>query len=255
METRDHMRILAAPEHSRNRVGAGGSAEAHMIPWKLLDSARVPGGGPELRLYQRGEELSIRIVGRGELMNSRVHGSEDALAELTCARLAGRAHSRVLIGGLGMGFTLAAALRQLGPDAEVVVAELVPAVVEWNRGPLAGAAGHPLEDRRVTVRVADVAQILSKEAQAYDAILLDVDNGPEGLTRRDNDWLYSVNGLGAAFAALRPGGVLAVWSAGPDRDFSERLRRVGFEAEEVRVRARANRKGARHIIWLAARAA
>jgi spermidine synthase len=255
METRDHMRILAAPEHSRNRVGAGGSAEAHMIPWKLLDSARVPGGGPELRLYQRGEELSIRIVGRGELMNSRVHGSEDALAELTCARLAGRAHSRVLIGGLGMGFTLAAALRQLGPDAEVVVAELVPAVVEWNRGPLAGAAGHPLEDRRVTVRVADVAQILSKEAQAYDAILLDVDNGPEGLTRRDNDWLYSLNGLGAAFAALRPGGVLAVWSAGPDRDFSERLRRIGFEAEEVRVRARANRKGARHIIWLAARAA
>jgi spermidine synthase len=255
MEPRSHTRILAAPERSRNRVGAGGSAEARMIPWKLLDSAQVPGGGPGLRLYQRGEELSIRIVGRGELMNSRVHGSEEALADLTCARLAGRVHPRVLIGGLGMGFTLAAALRHLASDAEVVVAELVPAVVEWNRGPLAGVAGHPLEDRRVTVRVGDVAQILKAEARAYDAILLDVDNGPEGLTRRDNDWLYSLSGLSAAFAALRPGGVLAVWSAGPDRDFSERLRRVGFEPEEVRVRARANRKGGRHIIWLAGRAA
>jgi spermidine synthase len=224
-----------------------------MIPWKLLASAQVPGGGPELRLYQRGEELSIRIVGRGELMNSRIHGSEEALADLTCAPLSGCARPRVLIGGLGMGFTLAAALRHLGSGAEVVVAELVPAVVEWNRGPLAEVAGRPLEDRRVTVRVADVAQILSGEAQAYDAILLDVDNGPEGLTRRDNDRLYGASGLSAAFAALRPGGVLAVWSAGPDRDFSERLRRAGFEAEEMRVRARAHRKGARHVIWLARR--
>jgi spermidine synthase len=247
------LRIRAA-ECSHYRVGPGGSTEARMIPWKLLDSAQVPGGGPELRLYQRGEELSIRLVGLGELMNSRVHGSEEALADLTCAQLAGRASPRVLIGGLGMGFTLAAALRHLASDAEVVVAELVPAVVEWNRGPLAGVAGHPLEDRRVTVRVGDVAQILNAEVRAYDAVLLDVDNGPEGLTRRDNDWLYGLSGLSAAYAALRPGGVLAVWSAGPDRDFSERLRRAGFEAEELRVRSRANRKGARHIIWLARRA-
>ncbi len=224
-----------------------------MIPWKLLDSAAVPGGGAELRLYQRGEELAIRIAGRGELMSSRAHGSEEALAVLACSRLATRAPVRVLIGGLGMGFTLAAALRHLGSEAEVVVAELVPAVVQWNRGPLAHLAGHPLADPRVAVRVADVAQILRSEARAYDAVLLDVDNGPQGLTRRTNDWLYSLAGLSAAFAALRPGGVLAVWSAGPDRDFSERLRRVGFEAEEVQVRSHAQRKGARHTLWLTVR--
>jgi spermidine synthase len=181
-------------------------------------------------------------------MNSRVHGSEDALAEQTCARLAGRAKPRLLIGGLGMGFTLAAALRQLDEQAQVVVAELVPAVVAWNRGPLGEPAGHPLQDPRVTVREGDVARILSAEQQGYDAILLDVDNGPEGLTRKENDWLYGVNGLNAAYTALRPGGVLAVWSAGPDPDFMQRLRKVGFEVEEVRVRAHGS-KGARHVIW------
>ena len=223
-----------------------------MIPWKLLDRAPVPGGGGELLLYQRGEEFSIRIAGRGELMNSRVHGSEDALAALTCARLVERERPRLLIGGLGMGFTLAAALRELGPDAEVVVAELVPAVVAWNRGPLGAPAGNPLLDARTTVREGDVARILRAEQQAFDAILLDVDNGPEGLTRDANDWLYGSDGLAAAFAALRPGGVLAVWSAGGDSDFTDRLRRTGFEAEEVRVRARIS-KGARHTIWLARR--
>ena len=223
-----------------------------MNPWILLDSAQVPGNGGELQLYQRGDELSIKIAGHGELMNSRVHGSEDALAEKTCARLVDCVQPRLLIGGLGMGFTLAAALQHLGDQAQVMVAELVPAVVAWNRGPIGKHAGHPLQDPRVTVREGDVARIIMAEQQAYDAILLDVDNGPEGLTRKENDWLYSINGLSAAYAALRPQGVLAVWSAGPDKKFMQRLRKVGFEVDEVRVRAHGS-KGARHIIWFANR--
>ena len=221
-----------------------------MTPWILLDSTPVPGKGGELRLYQRGDEFSIKIAGCGELMNSRVHGSEDALAEHTCARLADCERPRLLIGGLGMGFTLAAALRQVGRQAQVVVAELVPAVVAWTRGGLGGAAGHPLQDPRVTVREGAVAHILMAEQRAYDAILLDVDNGPEGLTRKENDWLYSMDGLNAAYTALFPRGVLAVWSAGPDQAFIQRLRKTGFEVEEVSVRARGS-KGARHIIWIA----
>lgn len=223
-----------------------------MIPWKLLDRAPVPGGEGELMLYQRGEEFSIRITRRGELMNSRVHGSEEALAQLACARLAGRAQPRLLIGGLGMGFTLAAALRELRLDAEVVVAELVPAVVAWNRGALGAPAGNPLRDARVSVQEIDVARLLRAERNAFDAILLDIDNGPEGLTRDANDWLYGNAGLAAAFAALRADGLLAAWSAGGDSDFTDRLRRAGFEAEEIRVRARKS-KGAHHTIWLARR--
>ncbi|MEK7206973.1 MAG: hypothetical protein AAB134_03730 [Pseudomonadota bacterium] len=223
-----------------------------MIPWKLLDRVPVPGGEGVLLLYQRGEEFSIRVTDHGELMNSRVHGSEDALAQLTCARLAGRKQPRLLIGGLGMGFTLAAALHELGPDAEVVVAELVPAVVAWNRGALGAQAGHPLRDARASVREIDVARLLRSERNAFDAILLDVDNGPEGLTRNANDWLYSNAGLAAAFTALRTDGILAVWSAAGDRDFTDRLRCTGFDAEEVRVRARKS-KGAHHTIWLAQR--
>lgn len=223
-----------------------------MNPWVLLDSVEIPGNGGELRLYQRGEEFSIKIMGRGELMNSRVHGSEDALAQLTCARLTHSLHPRILIGGLGMGFTLAAALRRLGDQAQVIVAELVPAVVAWNRGPLGEQTGHPLQDPRVTVREGDVARILKNATSEYDAILLDVDNGPEGLTRMQNNWLYSENGLNTAYAALRPQGVLAVWSAGPAQDFLQRLRKVGFGVEEVRVRAHGS-KGARHIIWFARR--
>ncbi|WP_455218861.1 spermidine synthase [Kaarinaea lacus] len=223
-----------------------------MNPWILLDSAQVPGNGGELQLYQRGDELSIKIAGRGELMNSRVHGSEDALAEQSCARLVDSGHPRLLIGGLGMGFTVAAALRHLGDQAEVLVAELVPAVVAWNRGPIGKHAGYPLQDPRVTVREGDVARFIKSERQAYDAILLDVDNGPEGLTRKENDWLYSINGLSEAYAALRTHGVLAVWSAGPDQQFLKRLRKVGFTVEEVRVRAHGS-KGARHFIWFATR--
>jgi len=225
-----------------------------MTPWTHLDSATVPGNGGELRLYRRGAEFSIKIAGRGELMNSRSHGSEDALAEQTCARLAGCHAPRLLIGGLGMGYTLAAALRCAGDHAQVTVAELVPAVVDWNRGPLGEVAGQPLQDPRVTVYQGDVARVLLDRPQAYDAILLDVDNGPEGLTRSENDWLYGIDGLNAAYAALRPRGVLAVWSAGPDRDFLQRLHKVGFEVDEVRVRAHGS-KGARHVIWFARRMA
>ena len=151
-----------------------------------------------------------------------------------------------------MGFTLAAALRHAGNQAQLMVAELVPAVVTWNKGPLGECARYPLQDPRVTVSEGDVARMLMAGQQAYDAILLDVDNGPEGLTRKENDWLYSIEGLSEAYMALRPRGVLAVWSAGPDKDFLQRLRKVGFEVDEVRVPAHGS-KGARHIIWFACR--
>ncbi|MGD8408254.1 MAG: MnmC family methyltransferase [Thiohalophilus sp.] len=223
-----------------------------MTPWALLDSAAVPGNGGELQLYQRGDEFSIKISGRGELMSSRVHGSEDALAEQTCARLENRDNPQLLIGGLGMGFTLAAALRCTGDHSEIVVAELVPAVVAWNKGPLGKHTGYPLQDPRVKVHEGDVAHIINNAHLAYDAILLDVDNGPEGLTHKANDGLYSMDGLNAAYEALRPRGILAVWSAGPAADFLHRLHKVGFEVEEVKVRAR-GKKGARHIIWFARR--
>jgi len=226
------------------------SLEVFMIPWELLDSAQVPGSSGELRLYRRGKEFSIRVNGC-ELMNSRAHGSEDALAELASAKIADRPCPRVLVGGLGMGYTAAAALARLGPGSQVVVAELVPAVVRWNRGPLAGLAGHPLRDARVTVQEVDVAAILRTERRAFDAILLDVDNGPDGLSRKGNDWLYSQAGLDAAYAALTSKGVLAVWSSGPDSAFAKRLSRAGFEVDEVRVRARGSRGGGRHTIWLA----
>lgn len=224
-----------------------------MIPWVLLGEARVAADGKRLSLYRRDSEFSIRLGGGGgELMNSRSHGSEERLAELACARLAGHGEPHVLIGGLGMGFTLAAALRQLGATARLTVSELVPEVVAWNRGPLGELAGQPLLDPRVVVREGDVARMIMARPHVYDAILLDVDNGPEGLTHADNDWLYGCEGLSAAYAALRAGGVLAVWSAGRDPVFTGRLLKAGFEVEEVRVRARGSR-GARHMIWLAQR--
>jgi spermidine synthase len=224
-----------------------------VIPWTLLDTAAVPHDGGELRLLRRGAEFSIRLDTR-ELMNSRAHGSEEALAELACARIAARARPRILIGGLGMGFTLRAALDALGAEARVVVAELVPAVVAWNRGPLADLSARGLDDARVTVVEADVADPIGSARSAYDAILLDADNGPEGLSLAANDRLYDLAGLTAARTALRPGGVLAVWSAGPDANFARRLRTVGFEVDEARVRARGARGGARHIVWIATRA-
>ena len=223
-----------------------------MIPWQLLETAQVPGANEELRLYKRGEEFSIR-VNDSELMNSRLHGSEDAMAQLACARIASLPCPKILIGGLGMGFTLAAALNQLGAESQVVVAELVPAVVAWNRGPLATLAGHPLDDDRVTVREIDVAQILQAEHLGYDVILLDVDNGPRGLTRQSNNWLYTRAGLDATFAALRPAGVFALWSASPERSFTQALSKAGFAVNEERVRARGRRGGGYHTIWIASR--
>ena len=216
----------------------------------LLATTPIPNNGGELALYQHHEDFVIKIVGGQDLMSTRTHGSADALAELTCPEVAGRTRPRVLIGGLGVGFTLATALRHLGPEAEVVVAELVPGVVEWNRGPLGEHAGHPLRDERVTVREVDVSLVLKEEERSFDAILLDVDNGPEGLTQKGNDWLYSKAGLDASYQALRPKGVLAVWSAGPDRAFTKRLGKAGFEVQEVPVRAHRG-KGARHLIWIA----
>jgi len=226
--------------------------EVFMIRWERVDSAQVSRDDGELCLYRQGGEFSIEVDGY-ELMSSRVHGSEDALAELAVARIADRAQPKVLIGGLGMGYTVASALRRLGADGQIVIAELVPAVVEWNRDLLAYLAGYPLLDHRVTVREVDVAQILQAEHRAFDAILLDVDNGPEGLTRQSNDWLYSQAGLSAALTALRLGGVLAVWSAGPSRAFTKRLRRVGFKVDEVPVRARGPHGGGHHTIWIAIR--
>lgn len=225
-----------------------------MIPWQLLDSAQVPGEGTELRLYRRGGEFSIRVDG-SELMNSRAHGSEEALARLACARIASLASPRVLIGGLGMGYTLAATLNRLGAASQVVVAEIVPAVVAWNRGPLGALAGHPLADGRVSVREVDVAQILLAERRSYDAIVLDVDNGPRGLTLQGNDRLYSRTGLAAALAALRPAGVFALWSASPHPTFALRLRKAGFAVEEQRVPARGPREAGYHTIWIGERAA
>ncbi len=220
-----------------------------MIPWVLLDKATVPGGTEELRLMQRGAEFAI-MLGRTELMNSRRGGSEVALATLSCARLRDRKRPHMLIGGLGMGFTLRAALAELGPEARITVAELVPAVVAWARGPLAGLFGTSLTDKRVSLRETDVGELIRSARSSYDAILLDVDNGPEGLTRSANDRLYGPGGLDAARTALRLGGVLAVWSSGPDRNFTQRLRQAGFRVEELTARAHGTR-GPRHVIWMA----
>jgi spermidine synthase len=221
-----------------------------MIPWTLLDSAAVPDQGGELRLMRRGAEYSI-MSGPTELMNSRLSGSEEALATLVSDRLQGRPAPRVLIGGYGMGFTLRAALASLGPKAEVTVAELVPAVIAWARGPMAHLTAGGLDDPRVQVVEGDVGTLIAAAAGVYDAILLDVDNGPEGLSRTANDRLYDRAGLDAARRALRPGGILAVWSSSPSAPFNQRLRKAGYAVEERRVRASHGGRGARHMIWLA----
>ncbi|MDP1872563.1 spermidine synthase [Phenylobacterium sp.] len=223
-----------------------------MKPWIHLDSAQMPDGGGELRLMRRDTEFSI-MAGSIELMNSRLSGSEEALATLAWARLAGREGPRVLIGGLGMGFTLRAALAVLPADAKVTVAELVPEVIAWARGPLAEVFRGCLDDPRVAVHQGDVGPLIAAAPAAWDAILLDVDNGPEGLTRKANDSLYDLPGLARAQTSLRPGGVLAVWSSAPDEGFTRRMRRTGLKTEEVRVPARKNGRGARHVIWLGVR--
>ena len=209
-----------------------------MIPWETLDTAPVPGGG-ELQLARRGDEYVIR-VDRKDLMSSRVFGSEEQLAVLACE---GREDARVMVGGLGMGFTLAATLKALGPKAHVVVAELVEAVIEWNRGVLAQLAGEPLEDERVEVFQGDVARLIKRPGGTFDVIMLDVDNGPDALTHDSNAWLYKDAGLRAISKALSPNGVLAVWAAFDDPQFTKRLRRAGFDVEVVPVRAPDTRSG------------
>ncbi|MBU0825583.1 MAG: spermidine synthase [Alphaproteobacteria bacterium] len=216
---------------------------------ELLGTAQVP-GGDELRLYRRGDDFIIAID-RNELMSSRMSGSEEALATMTCERLRSPKAASLLIGGYGMGFTLRAALGVLGPDAKVAVAELVPGIIEWARGPMAELAAGCLDDPRVELVLGDVSKAIGAAARRYDAILLDVDNGPDGLTREANEGLYSAAGLATAKAALRPGGILAIWSAAPDARFTRRLSAAGFQVEEVGVRARSNGKGPRHVIWFA----
>lgn len=223
-----------------------------MIPWVELDSAEAPGGKQRLRLKKRGTEFSI-MLGANELMNSLLSGSEEALATLTQERLPSVAKPSILIGGLGMGFTLRAALAAFPDESRIEVVELVPAVVRWARGPMAELHAGSLDDPRVTIAESDVAKIIGKANAVYDAILLDVDNGPEGLTIEANDALYAHRGLTAARAALKPGGVLAVWSQGPDARFVTRLKQSGFAVEEIRVRASRSKRGARHVIWLARR--
>jgi spermidine synthase len=221
-----------------------------MTPRELLGTATVPGGGEELRLFRRGRDFMI-VLDRNELMSSRMSGSEEALAVMTCERLGTRKKLRLLIGGYGMGFTLRAALAELDADAHVTVAELVPEIIDWARGPMVDLMAGCLDDPRVQIVYDDVAALIAGARGTYDAILLDVDNGPDGLTRNENDRLYSMAGLAAAKRALSPDGILAVWSAAPDAAFTRRLKDSGFVSDEVVVRARSNGAGPRHVIWFA----
>ena len=223
-----------------------------MIPWETVDRATTPDATP-LTLVRHGAEWVIRARAT-PLMGSRMHASEDALGARGCAHLQGRADARVLVGGLGMGFTLRAALDALAPDARVDVVELVPEVIAWNRTHLADLAGRPLDDPRVTLHEGDAVALLGHAHGRWDAVLLDVDNGPSPFTTRGNGRLYSREGLSAAWRALRDGGVLAVWSAGDDEEFTERLARARFEATRERVRAH-GRGGGTHHLWLAQRRA
>ena len=218
-----------------------------MTPRELLGTAEVPGGEP-LRLFRRGDDFMI-VLDRNELMSTRMSGSEVALATMTCERLGPRSAARLLVGGYGMGFTLRAALAALGPAARVTVVELVPGIIDWARGAMAHVTAGCLDDPRVVMEMGDVGDAIRAAPARYDAILLDVDNGPDGLTRPANDGLYSDRGLAEARRALRPGGILAVWSAAADPAFLRRFVRAGFHVDEVRVRARDNGKGASHTIW------
>ena len=222
-----------------------------MIPRELIGTAQIP-GGEEMRLFRRGDDFMI-VLDRNELMNSRMSGSEEALAVMTCERLRARSKPHILIGGYGMGFTLRAALANLGAGARLTVAELVPQIISWARGPMAKLAAGCLDDSRVELRDGDVGKLIEAAVGQYDAILLDVDNGPDGLTRLGNDKLYSAQGLATARAALKPGGILAIWSAAADKPFAARLGDAGFDVDEIAVRARSNGKGPKHTIWFATR--
>jgi spermidine synthase len=222
-----------------------------MIPWTHLDTAQIPNDGGELKLSQRGDEFSIKLSGiRGELMNSRVYNSEKVLSQLGCAHIKPHYDAHVLVGGLGMGYTLSAALKAVNQNSQVTVAELIPQVVEWNKGPLGNCAGNPLQDPRTIVKIGDVKNLLTSREPTFDAILLDVDNGPEGLTHSDNNWIYSEEGLKDIYDTLLPNGMLAIWSAGPDYLFTVRLKKIGYRVDTRIVRARPG-KGSRHTIFLA----
>ncbi|PZX15789.1 spermidine synthase [Palleronia aestuarii] len=223
-----------------------------MLPWIHLATAAAP-GGDRLRLLRRGDEFSIRLERGNELMNSRLSGSEEALATLALDRLSGRPAPRVLIGGLGMGFTLRAAQKAAPPDARLIVSEIVPDLVDWAGLHMAAVFGDCLADPRVEVRPGDVLSEIRGAEGAFDAILLDVDNGPDGLTRADNDALYMEEGLRSAHRALSPRGILAIWSAAPDAAFTKRLTQAGFEVRAHAVRAGRTKRGARHTVWIAAR--
>ena len=220
-----------------------------MIQREHLDTAQVP-GGEELKLYRHDRDHMI-VLGHNELMSTRKWGSEEALATMAFERIRGARRPSFLIGGYGMGFTLRAALKVLPDDADVTVVELVPQIVEWARGPMAELTAGCLDDPRVTLILADVATFIAGAQGDYDAILLDVDNGPDGLVRADNDQLYTTSGLRAAKRALTPDGVVAIWSAGPDPSFTRRLEKCDFAVEEVKVAARSNGKGPKHVIWFA----
>ena len=223
-----------------------------MIPWETIDQARIPGEEGDITLRKRGTEFSIRTI-ETELMNSRVHGSEEALAKLACRRLDHKSGLNILIGGLGMGHTLAAALAHSTPDSLITVSELLPAVIRWNREHLGHLAGMPLDNPRVSIKQEDVADTIKTKRSAWDAILLDVDNGPDGLTQKANNRLYNTMGLQKAFSALSPSGILAIWSSRPDPAFTARLRRCRFNTQAIEVRARENNRGSTHTIWLAQR--
>ncbi|MCT2401676.1 spermidine synthase [Novosphingobium mangrovi (ex Huang et al. 2023)] len=219
---------------------------------EVIGTARVP-DGVELRLIHNAGDFAIMLE-HNELMSSDLSISEEALATLTCERLGGRAEPQLLIGGYGMGFTLRAALSALGEDASVTVAELVPEIIEWARGPMRSLTAGCLDDPRVVLVMDDVAMLIDAAREAYDAILLDVDNGPEGLTRRLNDDLYSRRGLQAAMSALRPKGILAIWSAEPDAAFTAQLQAAGFEVAEILIDTPPDDKGDHHAIWFARKA-
>jgi spermidine synthase len=222
-----------------------------MDRWITIERTTIPGSDTELTLSQRGDDFAMRIAGQpGDLMNSRRHHSEDMLAELGCAHISATENAKILVGGLGMGFTLAAVLKTVAASAEVIVAELVPAVVEWNRGALGQCAGQPTEDQRTRIYTGDVADQITQRPAAFDAILLDVDNGPDPITHADNEWLYSIPGLQHLYEAVRPQGIVAIWSAGADDDFLKRLKKTGFSVEVRTVRARPG-KGSRHKLFLA----
>ncbi|SLK09838.1 spermidine synthase [Novosphingobium mathurense] len=220
-----------------------------MIQRELLGTAQVP-GGELLELYRHDRDFMI-VLGHNELMSTRKWGSEEALAVQAIERIGAVRQPHLLIGGYGMGFTLRAALKLLPADGRVTVVELVPEIIEWARGPMAEVAAGCLDDPRVNLVQADVAPIIAGSEGEYDAILLDVDNGPDGLVRADNDVIYTSSGLRAAKAALAPCGVLAIWSAGPDPAFTRRLQKARFDVDEVKVAARSNGKGAKHVIWFA----